>query len=174
MSRQRANYEPLYPCDAKNYEDKFIIRSIKRSEARHMAERKEIFRFCRSCGRGSEVVRCRQNTDGHHRMISKLREPRRDKRSVPTITLGEEMAYVGTAFKRGGSKTLDQGEYVRRDLVAKGEVADLEDFIEQAVIKIDEWPLTGDPKAVRVCGVTTVEFQRLAQIRELRMMHAGS
>lgn len=174
MSRQKANYEPLYAHDARNYDSKHVIRTLRHSEARMMADRKETVRFCKSCGRGSDVKRCRTNSSGQHSMISKLKEARRDTRSTPTITLGEVQAVAGTAFDRGQSKTLDQGESYRQKLFLDGVVRSLEDPIELAVVKLDEWPLTGDNRAVRVPGVSLGELARLNGLRELRMMQARS
>jgi hypothetical protein len=172
MSRQKANYEPLYSCESKSYDNKFVIKSIRRREARQMAEQKETFRFCKACGRSNEEIRCRANDRGVHSMISKLRAPRHDRKSKPTITLGEVAAVAGTGFERGKSKTLDQPEYARRQMFAAGVVRDLEDPIELAVVKLDEWPLTGDDLAPRVSGISGREMARLSQIRDLRMMQA--
>lgn len=174
MSRQKANYEPLYPHHAANFDEKHVIKTLRHSEAREMADRKETVRFCKSCGRTNEAVRCRSNVKGQHAMVSKLKEARRDTRSTPKITLGEMQAVAGTNFIRGSSRTLDQGEYRRHELKDAGVVRDLEDPIELAVVKVDEWPLTGDNRAVRVPGVGLRELSRLNGLRELRLMQARS
>lgn len=174
MSRQKANFEPLYPYNATTFDENQVIRTLRHAEARGMADRKETIRFCKQCGRTNDAVRCRSNTAGQHKMVSKLKEARRDTRSTPTITIGEVHAVAGTGFERGNSKTLDHGETYRHKLLADGVVRQLEDAIELAVVKVDEWPLTGDNRAVRVPGVSRGELARLNGLRELRMLAARS
>lgn len=142
MARNKRGQEKVYSALATSYDDRYVVKSVSVGEAKRMEAEKYSIRFCRWCGRAadSEAVRCKSTTDGQHEIVSKLVEPRRERKSTPTITLGEMYTNAGTGFPEGTSRTFGMTERQRREAVASGKLLVEEDYIERAMVKIHDWP----------------------------------